>query len=96
MDTGVAKDAGRPGQDDKQSRLPLTPLLLPEKLQIIFEVKSLVEDQIFRAVCVSQCLDMLYAAYSSDTPKCQCPTCAQPFAILVRAIEANDDKESTG
>jgi hypothetical protein len=96
MDTGAAKDAGCPGRDDKQSRPPSPPLLLPEQLQLIFEVRSLVEDQIFRAVCASQRLDMLYAAYSNDTPKRQCPTCAQPFAIPVRAEEAKDDKESTG
>jgi hypothetical protein len=96
MDTGEVKDAGRLGRDDKQSRPPSPPLLLPEQLQLIFEVRSLVDDQIFRAVCVSQRLDMLYAAYSNDTPKRQCPTCAQPFAIPVRAEETKDANGSVG
>jgi hypothetical protein len=86
-DTGAAKEAGCLGSDDKQARPPSPPLLLPEQLQLIFEVRSLVEDQIFRAVCASQRLDMLYAAYSNDMPKRLCPTCAQPFAIPVRATE---------
>jgi hypothetical protein len=30
MDTGAAKDAGQLGQDDKQSRPPSPPLLLPK------------------------------------------------------------------
>jgi hypothetical protein len=96
MDAGAAKDAECLGRDDKQPRPPSPPLLLPEQLHLIFEVRSLVEDQIFRAVCASQRLDMLYAAYSNDTPKRLCPTCAQPFAIPFRAVEAKDDKESTG
>ena len=95
MDTGAEKDAGRLGRDEKQPRPPSPPLLLLEQLQLIFEVRSLVDDQIFRAVCVSQRLDMLYAAYSNDTPKRQCPTCAQPFAIPVHAEEMKDDKDST-
>jgi hypothetical protein len=96
MDAGAAKDAECLGRDDKQPRPPSPPLFLPEQLQLIFEVRSLVEDQIFRAVCASQRLDMLYAAYSNDSPKRLCPTCAQPFAIPVRAAEAKDDKASPG
>ena len=96
MDADTAQDAEWQGNDDKKTWPPSPPLLLPEQLQLIFEVRSLVEDQIFRAVCASQRLDMLYAAYSNDSPKRLCPTCAQPFAIPVRAAEAKDDKESTG
>ena len=90
MDTEEVKDARRLGRDDKLPRPPSPPLLLSEQLQLIFEVRSLVDDQIFRAVCVSQRLDMLYAAYSNVTPKCQCPTCAQSFAIPISEEEAKD------
>jgi hypothetical protein len=100
-DTGAATEAGCLDNDDKQERPPSPPPFLPEQLQLIFEVRSLVEDQIFRAVSASQRLDMLYAAYSHDMPKRLCPTCAQPFAIPVRASaatddRAKDDKASTG
>jgi hypothetical protein len=96
MDVGAAQDAECLGRDDKQTRPPSPPLLLPEQLQLIFEVRSMVEDQIFRVVYASQRLDMLYAAYSNDSPKRLFPTCAQPFAIPVRAAEAQDDKASPG
>jgi hypothetical protein len=62
---------GRRDMDDKLQTSPSPPLLHPEHLQLIFEVRSLVDDQIFREVYVSQCLDMLYAAYSSATPRRQ-------------------------
>jgi hypothetical protein len=46
---------------------PLPPLLHPEHFQLIFEIRNLVDDQLFRAIRVSQHLDMLYAAYSRTT-----------------------------
>ena len=70
---------------------PLPPFLHPKHLNLVFEVRSLVEDQIFRAVRVSQRLDMLYAAYSKAAPRRQCPTCAQPYVIPV-----NGGKEKEG
>jgi hypothetical protein len=54
--------------DAEQKSPPPPPLLHPEHLNLIFEVHGMVDDQIFRAVRVSQRLDMLYAAYSSPTP----------------------------
>jgi hypothetical protein len=74
------------GQKEAEAEMkspPSPPFLHPEHLNLVFEVRSLVEDQIFRAVRVSQRLDMLYAAYSKATPRRQCPTCAQPFVIPV-------------
>jgi hypothetical protein len=37
------------------------PLLHPEHLELIFETRSMVDDQIHRALQISQCLDMMYA-----------------------------------
>jgi hypothetical protein len=87
---------GRREMDDKPQMPPSPPLLHPEHLQLIFEVRSLVDDQIFRAVCVSQRLDMLYAAYSSATPRRQCPTCAQPYVIPASGGKATDAHEDFG
>jgi hypothetical protein len=72
------------------------PLLHPEHLELIFEVRSMVDDQIFRAIRINQRLDMIYAAYSSTTPRHQCPTCAQVYAIPVRRGKSEDDYEDTG
>jgi len=88
--------SGRRETKNELQTLPSPPLLHPEHLQLIFEVRSLVDDQLFRAVCVGQRLDMLYAAYSNATPRQQCPTCSQPFAIPAssgKAKEAHEDSD---
>jgi hypothetical protein len=72
------------------------PLLHLEHLELIFDVRSMVDDQIFKAICINQHLDMLYVAYSSATPRCQCPTYAQVYAILVRCGKEKDDHKDTG
>jgi hypothetical protein len=94
--TGAAVDTGGLGRDDIHARPPSPPPLLPEQLQLIFEVRGLVEDQIYRAVCTRQRLDMLFAPYSTDSPKHVCPTCAQPFSIPVRVPAAQDERASIG
>jgi hypothetical protein len=75
---------------------PSPPLLHPEHLQLIFEIRNLVDDQLFRAVRVSQRLDMLYTAYSRTTPRQQCPTCSQPFAIPASSGEAKNAHAYSG
>jgi hypothetical protein len=82
--------------DVEQKFPPPPPLLHPEHLNLIFEVRSMVDDQIFMVVHVNQCLDMLYAAYSSATPRRQCPTYAQLYAIPVKRSKEMDDREDTG
>ena len=79
---------------DAEQKFP--PLLHPEHLNLICEVRSMVDDQIFMVVHVNQRLDMLYVAYSSATPRRQCPTYAQFYAILVKRSKEMDDCEDTG
>jgi hypothetical protein len=74
-------EPSRDGMEPERNSPPSPSLLHPEHLKLIFEVRSLVDDQVFRAMRVSQRLDMLYAAYSKATPRRQCPTCAQPFVL---------------
>jgi hypothetical protein len=81
----LQKQRTMPSYKEAEAKTNSPPLLHPEHLNLVFEVRSLVEDQIFRAVRVSQRLDMLYAAYSKATPRRQCPTCAQPFVIPANA-----------
>jgi hypothetical protein len=64
------------------------PLLHPEHLQLIFDVRSMVDDQIFRAIHINQCLDI--------TPRHQFPTYTQVYAIPVRRGKVKDDHEDTG
>jgi hypothetical protein len=72
------------------------PFLHPEHLELIFETHSMVEDQIFRAIQINKCLDMMYVAYSSTSPRRQCPTCTQAYVIPVRRGKNDEDDENTG
>jgi hypothetical protein len=65
----------------EEAEPPPSSLLHPDHLQLIFDLRSSVDDQAFRTVGISQRLDMLYMAYSKASPRRQCPTCAQPFAF---------------
>jgi hypothetical protein len=47
----------------------------------MFELRSLVEDQIHHAMLISKRNDMLYDAYSNAPPGQRCPMCGKPFAL---------------
>jgi hypothetical protein len=96
MEADTVQDTDCQGNEEAQMKPPSPPLLLSEQLQLIFELRELAEDQIFRAVCTSQRLDMLYVAYSNASPKRLCSTCTQPFVIPARAAGVQDDKTSPG
>jgi hypothetical protein len=68
------------------------PLLHPDHLTLVFELRSMVEDLIHRTSLVSQRVDLLYDAYSDTQPGQRCPTCAQPFVLIAKA----DDKDGEG
>jgi hypothetical protein len=68
----------------------LPPLLHPDHLKLIFEMRSLMDDQAFRTMGIHQRLDMLYAAYSEAIPRRQCPTCARPFALPGNAASSTN------
>jgi hypothetical protein len=44
-------------------------------LALIFDIRSMLDDQIFRIARIDQRLDMLFAAHSRTLPKRQCPMC---------------------
>jgi hypothetical protein len=50
-------------------------------LPLIFELRSLMDDQFFRLARIDQRLDMLFAAHSKNLPQRQCPTCAQMYSL---------------
>jgi hypothetical protein len=60
---------------------PPPTLLHHDHLQLIFDLRSMVEDQAFRMATISQRLDFLFAAYSEASPPRRCPTCVQPFTF---------------
>jgi hypothetical protein len=65
-------------------------------LNLIFEMRNLLDDQTFRIVRLEQRLDMFFAAHSRATPKKQCPTCARAYAFLARWRHTVDNDTPTG
>jgi len=53
-------------------------------LSLIFDVRNLLEDQVFRIEQLEQRIDMFFAAHSRATPKKKCPTCARAYAFPAR------------
>jgi hypothetical protein len=53
-------------------------------LSLIFDVRHLLDDQVFRIGRLEQRIDLFFAAHSRATPKKQCPTCARPYAFPAR------------
>jgi hypothetical protein len=62
----------------------LPPLFNPEQLELIFELRSQMADQIHRDTLMSQRIDMLYDAFSNAPTTQRCPTCARPFVLQPR------------
>jgi hypothetical protein len=65
-------------------------------LNLIFEVRSLLDDQIFRLARIDQRLDMLFAAHSRTLPKRQCPTCARAYAFPAGWRQPEDEDKCAG
>jgi hypothetical protein len=65
-------------------------------LSFIFEMRSLLDDQIFRLARIDQRLDMLFATHSRTLPKRQCPTCAHAYAFPVGWKQTEDQHKCVG
>ena len=53
-------------------------------LSLIFDVRHLLDDLVFRTGRLEQRMDLFFAAHSRATQKKQCPTCARPYAFPAR------------
>jgi hypothetical protein len=53
-------------------------------LSLLFEVRHLLADQVFRIERLEQRMDLFFAAHSRATPKKQCPTCARVYVFPAR------------
>jgi hypothetical protein len=65
-------------------------------LNLIFEVRALLDDQTFRIQRLEQRLDMFFAAHSRATPKKQCPTCGRAYAFPARWRHTADHDTPAG
>jgi hypothetical protein len=78
-------DEGDKRQDAKAEASPeQPPSAAGDYLSLFFEVRHLLEDQVFRTGRLEQRIDMFFAAHSRATLKKQCPTCARPYAFPAR------------
>jgi hypothetical protein len=57
------------------------PLFSPEQLELIFDLRSHMADQLHRDTLISQWIDMLFNAFSNAPAKQHFPTCAKPFML---------------
>jgi hypothetical protein len=55
-----------------------------DSLSLIFDVRHLLDDLVFRMERLEQRMDLFFAAHSRATQKKQCPTCARPYAFPAR------------
>jgi hypothetical protein len=65
-------------------------------LPLIFELRSLMDDQVFRLARMDQRLDMLFAAHSKNLPQRQCPTCAQTYSLPAGWRQKRNERQRTG
>jgi hypothetical protein len=59
-------------------------------LNLVFEIRNKLEDQIFRLARMDQRLDMFFAAHSRASSKKQCPTCARAYSFPARWRHSED------
>lgn len=58
-----------------------TCLLTPEHLELIFEMRRDMQEQLHRHTLLNNRLDILYDALLSSQSQQRCPTCAQPYVF---------------
>jgi hypothetical protein len=63
---------------------PQLPLADWTYLDLVFEIREKLDDQIFRFERMDQRMDMFFAAHSRASAKKQCPTCARPYSFPAR------------
>jgi hypothetical protein len=77
------------------------PFFHPEHLELMFDLRSQMVDQVHRGTLMSQRIDMLYDAFSNAPAGQRCPTCAQPYVMPAREGTQDEDvdmatSEATG
>lgn len=55
-----------------------------DSLSLIFDVRQVLDDLVFRIERLERRMDLFFAAHSRATQKKQCPTCARPYAFPAR------------
>jgi hypothetical protein len=74
----------------EQWRVP-PPFFHPEQLDLVFDLRSQMADQVYHCTLMHQRVDMLYEAFSNAPAGRRCPTCARPYALPTRNEPHNKD-----
>ena len=102
--TGETTPIGLPTREERDSTTRASgnsggsdqpPGLAIGNLQLIFELRNLMDDQDFHLARMDCRLDMLFAAYSKSSPKRQCPTCAQAYSLRAGWHQKRNDRPNT-
>jgi hypothetical protein len=74
------------------------PLLHPDLLNLVFDLRSQMADHAYRGTLMGQRVDMLFDAYSNVPLGQRCPTCLQHFVIPAKAhaLDADTTSDATG
>jgi hypothetical protein len=91
-DTGQERQRHRTKEEDADTskdctashRLEQPPAADWDYLNLVFDIRSKMDDQIFRLAQIDQRLDMFFAAHSRASSKKQCPTCARTYTFPAR------------
>ena len=91
-DTGQERQRHQPKAKDEDAREENAASYSQEQppaanwdlLNLIFDIRGKMDDQIFRLAQIDQRLDMFFAAHSRATSKKQCPTCAHTYMFPTR------------
>jgi hypothetical protein len=76
----------------EQWRAP-PPFFHPEQLDLVFDLRSQMADQVYRGTLMHQRIDMLYEAFSNAPTGQRCLTCARPYALPTRNGPHNEDPD---
>jgi hypothetical protein len=90
--TGQERQRHRTKEEDEDTRKESTashrleqpPAADWDYLNLVFDIRSKMDDQIFRLAQIDQRLDMFFAAHSRASSKKQCPTCACTYTFPAR------------
>jgi len=70
-----------------------SPFFHPEHLDLMFDLRIQVANQVHRAIPIIQLIDMLYDTYSNAPVGKICLTSAQPFVLSARAGTQEGDPD---
>jgi hypothetical protein len=72
------------------------PLLFfhPKQLDLVLDLRRQMANHAYRGTLMSQCIDMLYEAFSNTPTKKRCPMCVRLYALPTRNEVPSEDPDN--